>query len=728
VGVGDSLMPPPRRLSLGERNALSVGLLGSGSNSMRRVQVFSGDEQVILLNESGLLLNSDRGSIPELLKLGFDADHAAIFAKANGDLILEPGHSGSGVSVQADSDDSSDLGAAGISWRNIYAYSLHGNGGIRFVAQATGTDAAKIQEAIDASELAGGGIIVIPEGTYDINTPLILDADVPILMLGYGAVLRATAANMEAVIKIDRLNGDAASFLAIQGISINGNKASYANNRGIRIIDTDKVRLTDIKIENCGKEGLDLYIGTSAGAGTSWVEFCQFERLQIQACGTGVHFNRGAEDTYTSCFGNTFQTVGVGNCTIGWDIDRYANLTRCVFKNTVTWLEDSQTGWNINGDMKEVQADLHVESQGTPTSIKGIVIGSTAVNMTRWSPHYSFVGNFNTKIEDGSNLLYQSWQPLPIMSWVPVKGSDGATYTAGDAYQSGNTVTGVGTTWTDDDPRMVGRTFTFGVGGGGGTITARASNTSITVSNSATVGGSGDRKSYTISAPAAAPMLFSSGGSSNSGNDYSGWFFDDGGFGILREIVRVPDDYVGDDLTFAIEMLWTTPDAAPVGTVRWAIHVGAIQPDGSTYTLNHTTGDYSVTPAVTSTFASTYSTGSASQSSSTVTGSGTTWTSDMIGSYFVFDGGGGGGLISARASNTSITVGTSATVSSGTYVIGDAPHIMRKIVWYFTDPLTVRRGDCLRIAVLRDGNHDTLDSTVNDIVLVSLALAYKRYN
>ena len=99
MGVGDSLMPPPRRLSLGERNALSVGLLGSGSNSMRRVQVFSGDEQVILLNESGLLLNSDRGSIPELLKLGFDADHAAIFAKANGDLILEPGHSGSGLSL-----------------------------------------------------------------------------------------------------------------------------------------------------------------------------------------------------------------------------------------------------------------------------------------------------------------------------------------------------------------------------------------------------------------------------------------------------------------------------------------------------------------------------------------------------------------------------------------------------------------------------------------------------
>jgi hypothetical protein len=200
-----------------------------------------------------------------------------------------------------------------------------------------------------------------------------------------------------------------------------------------------------------------------------------------------------------------------------------------------------------------------------------------------------------------------------------------------------------------------------------------------------------------------------------------------GRIGILREIVRVPDEYVGDDLTFAIEMLWTTPDATPTGAVRWAIHVGAIQPDGSTYTLNHTTGDYSITPALTSTFTTPYSTGTASQSSSTVTGSGTTWTDAMVGSYFIFDGGGGGGLITARETNTEITVATSATVSSGTYILGDAAHIMRKIVWYFTDPLTVRRGDCLRIAVLRDGDN-AADTTLNDIVLVSLALAYKRFN
>ena len=62
-----------------------------------------------------------------------------------------------------------------------------------------------------------------------------------------------------------------------------------------------------------------------------------------------------------------------------------------------------------------------------------------------------------------------------------------------------------------------------------------------------------------------------------------------------------------------------------------------------------------------------YETGTASQSGNTITGSGTTWTTAMIGSTFSFDSGGGGGTVTARASNTSITVNTSATVASGTY-------------------------------------------------------------
>lgn len=63
-----------------------------------------------------------------------------------------------------------------------------------------------------------------------------------------------------------------------------------------------------------------------------------------------------------------------------------------------------------------------------------------------------------------------------------------------------------------------------------------------------------------------------------------------------------------------------------------------------------------------------YSTGTASQSGVTVTGVATVWTNSMVGGMIVFNNG-AHGLITARASNTSITVNVSQTVSSQSYII-----------------------------------------------------------
>jgi hypothetical protein len=64
-----------------------------------------------------------------------------------------------------------------------------------------------------------------------------------------------------------------------------------------------------------------------------------------------------------------------------------------------------------------------------------------------------------------------------------------------------------------------------------------------------------------------------------------------------------------------------------------------------------------------------YNTGTASQSGTTVTGSGTTWTDAMVGGQLVYADGTTSGKITARASNTSITVTTSQTVASQAYDI-----------------------------------------------------------
>jgi hypothetical protein len=64
-----------------------------------------------------------------------------------------------------------------------------------------------------------------------------------------------------------------------------------------------------------------------------------------------------------------------------------------------------------------------------------------------------------------------------------------------------------------------------------------------------------------------------------------------------------------------------------------------------------------------------YSAGTASQSSTVITGSGTTFTEAMVGSRFIFDDGTDAGIITAFATGTQIVVSTSQTVSSGNYKI-----------------------------------------------------------
>ncbi len=74
------------------------------------------------------------------------------------------------------------------------------------------------------------------------------------------------------------------------------------------------------------------------------------------------------------------------------------------------------------------------------------------------------------------------------------------------------------------------------------------------------------------------------------------------------------------------------------------------------------TGILSVTPEQ-------YNTGTASQSGTTITGVGTTFTSDMVGSQFVFDDGTSAGTVTAFTSATELTVSESQTVSSQDYKI-----------------------------------------------------------
>ncbi|MFA5773417.1 MAG: hypothetical protein WC908_01960, partial [Candidatus Paceibacterota bacterium] len=91
---------------------------------------------------------------------------------------------------------------------------------------------------------------------------------------------------------------------------------------------------------------------------------------------------------------------------------------------------------------------------------------------------------------------------------------------------------------------------------------------------------------------------------------------------------------------------------SPIYTDGTNVGIGTVVPSGI----------LSVTPTQ-------YSTGTASQALTTVTGVGTTFTSAMVGSQFVFANGTSAGTITAFGSITSLTVSTSQTVTSQAYNI-----------------------------------------------------------
>ena len=265
-------------------------------------------------------------------------------------------------------------------------------------------------------------------------------------------------------------------------------------------------------------------------------------------------------------------------------------------------------------------------------------------------------------------------------------------YETGTASQTGTTVTGVGTTWTTT---VVGSVFLYADGTSSGAITARASNTSITVTTSQTVGSQGykikpvglqvttdglvgiNQGTPTYSAHITAPangkafvVEAADGGDwfgINAGTinfNTAGGFTNAGGIGLGQRFNIAPINATYGALGIG-KFAGSTQNIVEVNSAN-SDEGGdffVIDSDGKVGINTSTPSNpLSVTPTQ-------YDTGTASQTLLTVTGVGTTWTTAMIGSVFVYADGTSSGAITARASNTSITVTTSQTVGSQGYKI-----------------------------------------------------------
>jgi hypothetical protein len=138
---------------------------------------------------------------------------------------------------------------------NVKAYGAKGDG--------TTSDAAAIQSAIDAAYTAGGGTVLIPEGTYSISTTVIHKTRVKIIGDGIGVTILklANGANVDVIQSHNfntytdtntRINDS--NLLTLEGLTVDGNKSNNTLGSGAKYYAAASL-FKDLYFYNCAVDG-----------------------------------------------------------------------------------------------------------------------------------------------------------------------------------------------------------------------------------------------------------------------------------------------------------------------------------------------------------------------------------------------------------------------------------------------------------------------------------------
>jgi len=124
-------------------------------------------------------------------------------------------------------------------------------------------DAAAIQAAIDAAELAGGGAVTFPSGTYLIGSTLVIDSN-SVWLVGPGgraATIKQKAnADLGTLIRFGQASGTTATnYCGIRDIYVDGNESNNSAATpvaGIHIRNCAYFSMRDVEIRECEGVGL----------------------------------------------------------------------------------------------------------------------------------------------------------------------------------------------------------------------------------------------------------------------------------------------------------------------------------------------------------------------------------------------------------------------------------------------------------------------------------------
>jgi hypothetical protein len=282
------------------------------------------------------------------------------------------------------------------------------------------SDYPTIQDAVDAAEAAGGGTVAIASGTYD--ETILLTANVPIEIAGYGATLRASA-NSQKIITIDRTWGQASVQCVIRGLTLDGRKGTYTGTTGIHIDGTDRAWGQDLRFVNCDV-GFDVTC-TSAGG---WAESCGLADSYFVGTNTCTRWTAGVGTG--SCYGSFLRRVEMGG-PLSIDIGPGCNFGHSTFDAVKIWLVDNETGVRIAGIIEECSWQIHLEvlPEATPAGCVGVelVTGYAGVNSHNQADlhltFYAFEQVGATRVldtlGDGNGIAYWQGSVARVSHWRP---------------------------------------------------------------------------------------------------------------------------------------------------------------------------------------------------------------------------------------------------------------------------------------------------------------------
>lgn len=126
-----------------------------------------------------------------------------------------------------------------------------------YVADGT-NDEAEIESAINAANAAGGGTVLLLEGTYNISTSIDLHDDVTLIGAGQEATILFVPNSTDSAFPVVLVSGD--DNVRLSGFSIDGNNANNTtdNTDGVQIAGSSANTVIDhVTSRNNGEDGFD---------------------------------------------------------------------------------------------------------------------------------------------------------------------------------------------------------------------------------------------------------------------------------------------------------------------------------------------------------------------------------------------------------------------------------------------------------------------------------------